>query len=40
MTNAYRLPLNRLALTNVPLWLLETLMVVAWSSGFVGMRFS
>ena len=34
------MPLNRLALTNVPLWVLETLMVVAWSSGFVGMRFS
>jgi drug/metabolite transporter (DMT)-like permease len=40
MTNTCRMPLNRLALTNVPLWVLETLMVVAWSSGFVGMRFS
>ena len=40
MTKACQTLPDRPTLANVPLPVLETLMILAWSSGFVGMRFS
>lgn len=40
MIKATQLLTRRPSLTNAPLPLLEAFMVIAWSSGFVGMRFS